>query len=97
MMQSSFSEAVEYLKCTPFPELVTNFHTVMSASDRVDKISLHLYPPDGPDGLMPKYVTGDGNCLQQTLSLLTFGMEHCHLEIRLRIAKEGILFIDKYI
>ena len=54
MMQSSFSEAVEYLKCTPFPELVTNFHTVMSASDRVDKISLHLYPPDGHDGLMPR-------------------------------------------
>ena len=88
MMQSSFSEAVEYLKCTPFPELVTNFHTVMSPSDRVDKISLHLYPPDGPDGLMPRYVTRDGNCLPRTLSLLTFCTEHHHLEIRLRIAKE---------
>ena len=97
MMQTSFSEAVEYSKATPFPELVTNFHTVMSASDRVDKISLHLYPPDGPEGLIPRYVTGDGNCLLRTLSLLTFGIEHRHLEIRLRIGKEGILFIDKYL
>ena len=63
MLQPSFSEAVEYLKATPFPELVTNFHTAMSASDRVDKISLHLYPPDGPEGFIPRYVTGDGNCL----------------------------------
>ena len=31
------------------------------------------------------------------MSLLTFGTEHRHLEIRLRIAKEGILFIDKYL
>ena len=31
------------------------------------------------------------------MSLLTFGTELCHLEIRLRIAKEGILFIDKYL
>ena len=81
MMQSSFSEAVQYLKCTPFPELVTNFHTVMRASDRVDKISLHLYPPNGPDRLMPRYVTGNGNCLPQTLSLITFGTEHHHLKI----------------
>lgn len=97
MMQTSFSEAVEYLKCTPFPELKTNFHTVMNASDRVDKISLHLYPPDAPEGLVPRHVIGDGNCLPRTLSLLTFGTEHQNLEIRLRIGREAILFIDKYL
>ena len=63
MMQTSFSEAVEYLRTTPFPKLVTNFHTVMSASHRVDNISLHLYPPDGPERFIPRCVTGDGNCL----------------------------------
>ena len=97
MMQTSFSEAVEYLKCTPFPELKTNFHMVMNACDRVDKISLHLYPPDAPEGLVPRHVIGDGSCLPRTLSLLTFGTEHQNLEIRLRIGREAILFIDKYL
>ena len=31
------------------------------------------------------------------MSLLTFGTEHRHLEIRLGIGKEGILFSDKYL
>ena len=97
MMQTSFSEAVEYFRCTPFPELKTNFHTVMSASDRVDKISLDLYPPDAPEGFIPRHIIGDGNCLPRTCSLLTFGTEHHSLEMRLRIGKEAILFIDKYL
>ena len=97
MMQTSFSEAVEYFRCTPFPELKTNFHTVMSASDRVDKISLDLYPPDAPEGFVPRHIIGDGNCLPRTCSLLTFGTEHHSLEMRLRIGKEAILFIDKYL
>ena len=48
-------------------------------------------------GKTATYVTGDGNCLPRTLSLLTFGTEHHHLEIRLQIGKEEILFIDKYL
>lgn len=93
----SFKDVQEYCQFNEFPDLIPHFHNVMSASDRVDKISEMLYPDDAPPGLVPRRVLGDGNCLPRSLSLLTFGTEHRHKEIRLRIAREAVMNSARYL
>ncbi|XP_070178222.1 vertnin-like [Littorina saxatilis] len=54
---------------------------------RVDAISKDLYPSDGPN-FTPFSIYGDGNCLPRCCSLLAYGTEEHHLEMRVRIVIE---------
>ena len=64
----------------------------------VDKVALHCMPQDFCESSLPISTTGDGNCLPRAISWFLFGHENCHLEIRLRIHKEGVknknMFLD---
>ena len=93
----SFYDVLEYFRDHTFPDLIPQFHDVISASDMVHEISQDLYPADAPPGLVPISVIGDGNCLPRSLSLLTFGTEHRHKEIRMRIAREAFVNSGRYL
>lgn len=62
----------------------------------VDEASQQLYPADGP-ALTPVSIYGDGNCLPRCGSLLAFGQEDEHVELRVRLACELALNADVYL
>ena len=63
---------------------------------KVDEISLDLYPQDVPQ-LLPIDVYGDGNCLPRCGSVLAFGDEEHHKELRVRIVFELVENEDLYL
>ena len=69
----------------------------MCLSDVEDKISQKWYPHDAPQDLLPRCVCGDGNCLCRTFSVVTFGTEHRHKEVWVRIAREAVLNSSIYL
>ena len=73
----------------PLPEGPTNFG-VANSGLVVDKTSLALKPDDMPLGtcLYPVTIIADGNCLPRCGSLLSYGTEDHHAEIRARIVVE---------
>lgn len=62
----------------------------------IDNITVGLYPKDGP-ALLPIKIYGDGNCLARCGSLLAFGKQDHHTEIRARINCELALHEDLYL
>jgi hypothetical protein len=61
-----------------------------------DRISLPLYPFDAPDAT-PVYIKADGNCLPRCGSLLAFGSQEMHQEIRVRIVSELVTNSSLYL
>ena len=62
----------------------------------VDKTALRQLP-DNYRHLYPIVVNGDGNCLARVGSVLAYGMEASHADIRLRLAVEMIENKDYYL
>ena len=58
--------------------------------------SSQVYPDDGPD-LVPVEIVGDGNCMARSASLLAFGTQDYHPELRARIAIELAAHEDFYL
>ena len=73
-----------------FPLPVTN-RLVTDQPVMVDTTARSLLPSDAPPRHFPVCVLGDGNCFPRTLSMLLFGKEDSHLEIRCRIVMEHAL------
>lgn len=63
---------------------------------RVDAAAQDLYPSDGPY-LTPISIYGDGNCLPRCGSLLAYGTEERHLEMRARIVLELAVHKSHYL
>ena len=63
----------------------------------VDEVSLTYHPNDIDDTLMPIKIVADGNCLPRTGSMIAFGHENCHEEIRSRIILEQCNNDDVYL
>ena len=66
-------------------------HSVVSTRTVVDKLSLAVLPKSAPDGLMPIITTGYGNCFPRSLSVLVYGSEDHHTEMRARIVFEAVI------
>ena len=49
----------------------------------IDYEARNIYPLDAPSNLIPVRVIGDGNCLFRSFSLLIFGNETNHIEMRI--------------
>lgn len=68
---------------------------------RQHNASIDLIPSDvllsGDDSLLPVNVYGDGNCLARCLSLLAYGHERCHTEMRMRVVYELVCNRDLYL
>lgn len=63
---------------------------------RTDKLATQLLPDDIPDGLVPKKVTGDGNCLFNAVSVHLVGNQRLSLALRVLTAVELYLHADFY-
>ena len=59
--------------------MYTNYESVSE-----DKISRQLLPNDAHPQLIPMQSYGDGNCLFRSISLIVFGHENYHTELRVR-------------
>jgi hypothetical protein len=64
----------------------------------VDNSALHLLPNEIQSlGLLPTTIYGDGDCLARCGSLLVYGHEENHLDIRARIIQELVVNEEKYL
>lgn len=74
--------------------------SVVALASTVDEAAVNLMPSDVPhlpSNSWPIMIVGDGNCLPRCGSLLAYGSEAYHLEIRLRVALELILHKECYL
>jgi len=72
--------------------------TFLTHKRTVDQSALSLIPEDQTtQGLYPCNVYGDGNCLPRCASLLVYGHEENHLEMRTRIIDELVRHEDNYL
>ena len=62
----------------------------------LDEIVKQLMPPDSNPELVPGTVNGDGNCLFWSISLVLFGDEDHHCELRVRSSVELACNIHAY-
>ena len=62
----------------------------------IDTVSKKLFPKDSFKRLTPLKCTGDGNCLFRAVSNILQGNENLHNELRIRVAVELAMNIDKY-
>ena len=63
----------------------------------IDVTSSAIYPDDAPTNMLPQSVYGDGNCLFRSFSLLCFGSEDKHIEMRCRAVLELLCNADFYL
>ena len=63
-----------------------------------DNVAATLYPDDAPKELQPVVCIGDGNCLFRAFSMVLFGDEDHHTELRIRsiceLAKNEKQYLD---
>ena len=72
--------------------------TFLTHQRTIDKSALVLIPEDQQAlWLFPCNVYGDGNCLPRCASLLVYGHENHHLEMRARIIDELVRHEDNYL
>ena len=61
-----------------------------------DEDSAHWLPTDTPH-VTPMQIYGDGNCLPRCASVMVYGHQECHDEMRIRIVLEIAADIDEYL
>lgn len=101
MNKLSKSRSFEHLKTQAadmkFQELAPIETSVVDLKKTLDQPSLDMRPKDMNQDLFPVTVEADGNCLPRCGSLIAFGSEDYHSEIRLRIGVEMALHQDYYL
>ena len=78
-------------KVTLATQIEKNIEPFELPSIAIDDISVGLYPDDGPRNCKPISVYGDGNCFTRCLSLICYGTQDRHLEMRARLCVEGVM------
>lgn len=80
-------------------EMIRSTPSILSTGLSVDGDALNLYPADVEQSsvIYPVAVTGDGNCLPYTGSVLAFGQENYGQEMRVRIVFELAIHKDLYL
>ena len=78
------------------PDTVAPFSTWEQKQREVDTLSQVLMPDDIPTEIIPTKVTGDGNCLFNSVSVLLVGSEDLAATLRLLTAAELYLHQDFY-
>ncbi|KAK7105522.1 hypothetical protein V1264_016888 [Littorina saxatilis] len=72
-----------------FAQTPITYKPYLPEKPKVDNVSLELYPDDAPQRL-PVRVCANGNCLPRCGSLLAYGDEDHHTEMRVRIIFEMV-------
>lgn len=78
------------------PDTMAPFSTWERKLRRVDTLSQVLMPHDIPANLTPTNVTGDGNCLFNSVSAILVGSEDLAVTLRLLTTAELYLHRDFY-
>lgn len=80
-------------------EMIRSTPSILSTGLSVVEDALNLYPADVEQSsvIYPVVVTGDGNCLPYTGSVLAFGHEKYGQEMRVRIVFELAMHKDLYL
>ena len=73
------------------------FHYINRQTHTVDYEAANIYPLDAPSNLITVRVLGDGNCLFRSFSVLMFGNETHHIEMRAWASVELICNIEYYL
>ena len=64
----------------------------------LDTIALPKKPKDAPTNYLPVHVTGDGNCFTRALAIaIGLDPEAHHLQLRMRICREGVMNKERYL
>ena len=71
--------------------------TIQNVQGELDTRAAALYPEDGPSGLFSVKVGTDGNCCPRALSVLAYGKEDHHVEMRCRLVVEMASDEEKYL
>ena len=84
------------LQCEKFklPERNNFYGHKIHSKHNVDEYSLEIMPNDAPSNIFPVKIIGDGNCLFRSLSMVVFGSENFHIEMRARTIIEMLTEID---
>ena len=77
--------------------LNVDFESVTINNPVIDQISVQLYPEDAPTGCKPISVYGDGNCFTRCLSVISYGNESRHKELRARLVAEAVTHKQYYL
>ena len=93
-LQKLVDEILLYLDKFQILPNSTSFLT--SPGLQADRDSIDLLPSDVLAAHFPVQIQGDGNCFPHTLSLLAFGDQEKHVEMRGRITVESVLQVKKY-
>ena len=88
---STFAELNSYAESLPLPQMQPSLDWRMGLGLSVDATALCNMPKDSPEGLAPVTTGGDGNCFMRAASVVMFGSEERHEEIRVRIVFEAVL------
>ncbi len=70
----------------PLPEQLYGLknHNYDQIASNIDELAVSLLPADLIEDVIPQIVIGDGNCLYRSFSVLVFGHELFHIEMRVR-------------
>lgn len=74
------------------PHFITSMQEVA-----VDAQAFALLPADSPVNYMPMVTVGDGNCFPRSLSMLCFGTQEFHPEMRVRLVVEMVVNSQRYL
>ena len=83
---TSYDKLLSALSLVNLPELGQDMFSLSDADVDVDDMSLPLLPPE--ESGVPVKIGADGNCLPRCVSLIKYGTEDRHLEMRVRIIEE---------
>lgn len=81
----------------PPPPLGNCEQTLKTSRSVIDEDAFRFYPNDAPCDYLPVQTYGDGNCFPRALSILLYGSQRKHLEIRGRIVYQAILEKQKFL
>lgn len=75
----------------------TTFQGYLRSFNEIDWNTHSIYPEDAPPDLWPKAIAGDGNCLFRSASVIAYGNESHHIEMRLRTSIELLTNLEYYL
>lgn len=73
-----------------------SFQTIFDLQCSVDSVALKLIP-ESLETLYPALIESDGNCVARAISLIVFGTQDNHVEIRCRIIIDSVINSARYL
>ncbi|XP_052061252.1 uncharacterized protein LOC127701423 isoform X1 [Mytilus californianus] len=90
---TELASVIPHLRCNKDEDI-----SISGSGLHIDKLGMELLPDDvKEEGYFPASVLGDGNCLPRSASVIMYGTENNHTELRVRIALELACYLPLYV